>query len=211
MTTAFLINGFNIHRTTAQSEKIALLKSKLEAMGYNVVMTDISWRRKTVLQFAKEFAAFYAAHKTDHNIVIGNSFGAIVALLAAAEVVPNKLYLCSLSAFFSEDRKHRSDSDDIERFGVERMRELWSLSFAAIAQKYTHLDLDITVAYGEKEKSMYPLLVRRCEAAAIALPHARLVELPNAPHSMGDPVYIEQLVKYIPYASRSNYKTAVDE
>lgn len=207
MTTAFLINGFNLERTTAQSEKIIVLQNKLEAMGYRVVLTNISWRGKAVLQFAKEFKAFYTAHKTDRNIIIGNSFGAIVALLTAADLRPDKLYLCSLSAFFSEDKAQRSDGDDIERFGEERMREFWSLSFAAITRKYAHLAIDITITYGEKEKTMHPLLVRRCKTAAEGLPHARLIELPQASHSMGDPVYIEQLIKYIPNASRSDQKT----
>jgi pimeloyl-ACP methyl ester carboxylesterase len=211
MTTVFLINGFNVERTTAQSEKIIVLQNKLKAMGYRVALTNISWRGKAVLQFAKEFKALYATHKTEHNIIIGNSFGAIVALLTAADLRPDRLYLCSLSAFFSEDRAQRSDGDDIERFGEECMREFWSLSFAAITQKYAHLALDITITYGEKEKKMHPLLVRRCKAAAEALPHARLIELPHAPHSIGDPVYIEQLIKYIPNTSRLDQNTAVDE
>ena len=177
---------------------MVLLKNRLEAMGYRVVLTDISWRRKTLSRFAKEFEKFYLANKTTHNIIIGNSFGAVVALLASPVLMPDKLYLCSLSAFFKEDRSERLDSDDIRRFGIQRMQDLWSLSFSETAEKYSHLGLDITVIYGEKEKVMHPLLVKRCQQAVAALSGARLIELPGASHSMGDHMYIEGMLKYIP-------------
>jgi len=201
MTSVFLIGGFNIHHTIAQSEKIKLLQGGLEAKGYHVIMADISWRQKTPSQFAAEFKELYKAHSTAHNIIVGNSFGAVVALCVAPDLVPDQMYLCSLSAFFSEDRAERSDSDDIKHFGKRRMRDLWSLSFNEIIKKYDNLDIDVTITYGEMEKKMHPLLVRGCERAAALLPRAKLVELPGAPHSMNDPVYTRELLEYIPNAT----------
>lgn len=198
MTTVFLINGFNIRHPATQSEKMASMKSKLESMGYRVVLTDFSWRRKTISQFSEEFKKLYARNKTAKNIVIGNSFGAIVALLSSPDLAPDKLYLCSLSAYFKEDRDKHMDHDNIRRFGITRMQEFWLLSFNDIVKNYSDSVIDITVTYGEKEKAMHPSLVRRCQQAAALLPNARLMELPGAPHSMGDPVYLEQILKRIP-------------
>jgi pimeloyl-ACP methyl ester carboxylesterase len=202
VTSVFLIGGFNIHYTIAQSEKIELLKSGLEAKGYRVVLVDITWRRKTPSQFSKEFEKFYRIHRTEHNVVIGNSFGAIVALLTAPNLLPDELYLCSLSAFFSEDRGEHSDIDSIKYFGKRRMHDLWSLSFNEIAGKYNNLGIAVAITYGEKEKEMYPSLVRRCRQAATTMPNARLIELPGAPHSMNDPTYSRELLKYMPSVTR---------
>ena len=81
MTTLFLINGYNTKRT-ATDVAFKPLRDGLEVLGYRVVPVDISWRFKTVSQFCQQFRQLYQEQKSDTNIVVGNSFGAMVALLS---------------------------------------------------------------------------------------------------------------------------------
>lgn len=207
MTTVFIIGGFNLHHTIAESESIKLFDKGLKAKGYNVVLVDIAWRYKILSKFCEEFKSVYTAHRTEHNVIIGNSFGAIVALLAAPDLKPDKLYLCSLSAFFQEDLGQQPNEYGLNRFGKRRMNDLWSLSFDEIVERYAKLSTEIIVAYGEKEKNMYPSLVRRCERAAATLPNAYLIELPGSGHSMSDHIYAKEILKHIPNLYSTGQKT----
>ena len=193
MKTIFVINGFNVNRT-ATADKFRPLVTGLEAKGFRVIPVDISWRRKTPTQFTGEFLEVFRKHRSDYNIVLGNSFGSIVALLAAPTLQPNELYLCSISPFFKEDRGKLPDSYAIGKFGKRRAEDLWALSFDELAQQ---IHAKTVITYGENENVLHPELVERCKIAARRIEGATLHSLPGAPHSIGDKTYTEELLKLL--------------
>lgn len=196
MTTVFIIAGFDIHNTAA-SDRYSVLENALRNKGYKIAASNISWKRKMPSQYAKEFINFYAKHKTEKNIIIGNSFGAVVAFISASATKPDELYLCSLSPFFKVDRGKRPDSYGIKIFGKQRMKDLWSISAKSIANKISDENIRTFITCGENEHQTSPTLVARCKETSTHIKHSRLIEIPNAPHNMADETYSEQLADLI--------------
>lgn len=188
MKTAFIIAGFDIHDTAA-SDPYTVLEAGLRKKGYQIVACDISWHRKTPSQYAAEFLDFYNQRKSEHNIVIGNSFGAVIAFVTATQLQPDHVYICSLSPFFAEDRSKYPNDYGVKWFGKRRLVDLRSTSASDIAKRISQLGIKTTIAYGEKEHQTSPALVARCIETAQAIKGSRLVEIPSAPHDMTDEVY----------------------
>jgi hypothetical protein len=130
----------------------------------------------------------YEREKGDYNIVIGNSFGAVVALITAAKIRPDEVILCSLSPFFQEDigpgwpTKTNTRRLDISSYSVTQL--------AAAAQK---LSTEFVVMYGEQEVTPLPRLVARVRDTAQAL-GVDAKEAPGAPHSFRDEAYVQAIM-----------------
>lgn len=192
MKTVFTLLGYYLNETS--SSKLATLNNGLTAKGYNVVPVDISWKYKTHTQYVKEFVELYNKHKTEENIVIGNSFGAVVAFIAAPIVKPDKIYLCSLSPFFKEDRVSYPDSYAIKFFGKRRTKDFRSYSADSLAREIAQQKIPTTVVYGEKERQTSPVLAARCQQTSQAIPDSELIEIPNCPHNMVEAVYSQAML-----------------
>ncbi len=193
MKTAFLINGFNTKRTAAD-EAFRPLCDGLEEKGYRVIAVDISWRFTTVSEFVGKFKQLYKKEKGQYNVVVGNSFGALVALFSAPELKPERLVLASISPYFQEDLKDVKTYNRGLRFGMKRLEDLRQYSAAVWAEKINQLEIPVTVTYGEKEKAMYPNLVRRNKLIAKMIKNSQLIEVSSCPHSMRDPVYTQAII-----------------
>lgn len=192
--TAFVISGFKMN-VSAASDEYAALRSMIAGYGYDVVPVDILWNRRTVTKYASDFVEFYLQHKSAHNMIIGNSLGAMVALVTAGQLAPEKLILCSLSGFFQEDLPRHDDSDAmISRFGTRRWQDFGGLSAAEAVRRIDTSRTTAIMTYGELEKDWYPILVRRVAETARRL-GTQPIELAGAPHSIRDPQYIAGLDK----------------
>ena len=123
MKTIFLIRGFSLKKTAA-SPDFEDLRSQLTKLGYRVIPVDILWDYKTVSQFTRKFAILYQQQKSDYNIIIGSSLGAVAALAAAPRLLPNELFLCSLSRVFVEDLTTSHKSKLRQRLGQRRLKDL---------------------------------------------------------------------------------------
>lgn len=196
MKTAFLINGFRLNRTTAHSD-YALLRSMLQSKGYEIARVDLTWNYRTVSRFAADFAKIYEAQKTEHNIVIGNSFGAMTAFVSASKLKPDKLMICSLSGFFKEDLHKYDKSYLLSRFGKRRLNDLRTLSADDIAEKISQNEIETIFLYGEKEKSLHPHLMERVRDSVNNVKSSRLLEIPRAGHRMYEPDYVEGIKRAI--------------
>jgi len=188
MKTIFILAGFDLHETTASPE-FSQLRKGLADKDYNVVPVDISWLRKSPSQYTGEFIRFYLKYRTDVNIIIGNSFGAVIVLLSAPEINPDTIYLCSLSPFFKEDKDKRSDADSLKYFGKRRLEDLRQYSADEAAKNLNSTNIKTFVLYGEKEHLTSPDLVNRCKDTAAKIKNSTLIEIANAPHDMSDNVY----------------------
>lgn len=198
MSTVFIIGGLDIHNTAADSVHKPL-RHALGANGHQVIPVDISWRNKTASQFSLEFIDFYNRTKSSkENVVVGNSFGAVVALISAAALKPDQIVLCSLSPFFAEDIHQSWPSKRMQRLlGTRRLEDIGHYSIEAIAEDLNKTNIEVTVLYGEKEHQSSPKLVERAKDIAEKIKRATLVEVEAAPHSLKSPEYVRGLTKIL--------------
>lgn len=197
MKTVFVIAGFDLHETAASTSGYKTLLDGLRVQGYNVIPYTRAWYRKNPIQYVREFEEFYIAHKTDENIIIGNSFGAVVAFVSAPKLQPNTIFLCSLSPFFKEDRGKYPDEYAYKYFGKKRAHELWSYSSNDIVTEINKTGIRVIGVYGEKEHKTSPNLVARTTNVARKLNDAELIEVPDAPHVLENSIYTAAILKMV--------------
>lgn len=195
MTSVFLIAGFT--KQTAEDDKFRQLRKAIELKGYKLIPVPIKWSHKTVAQYSDEFKNFYQQKKGKHNIVIGNSYGAMVAFLTAPDLMPDEVILCSLSPYFKEDVDKTTKQYRIKRFGKRREQGMQLLSAKDTAKRINDLKIPVTLLYGELEKTIYPHLLERVKATANDLEDCELVELPKATHSFYEREYVQGIEKIL--------------
>ncbi len=187
----FLIAGFDINQTAAHKD-YQDLRQAIKDKNYEVIPVDIYWRKQTMSGFVKKFIKFYQHKKGAINIIIGNSFGAEVALITAPKLKPDKIILCSLSPFFKEDIPRFNDRKKLEKwFGPRRLKDLEQISANEAAKRINQTNIKTIMFYGEKEKIMYKKLVERVKATAKDINETELMEITEAAHSFKDPAYIK--------------------
>ncbi len=189
MTTAFLLSGFGLNKTAADTGYLPL-RQMIGSKGYKVVPVKITWNHKTTPRYCEEFVEFYKKHKSKDNIVIGNSFGAMVAFITAPALKPERVYLCSLSPFFKEDLESYKVIDAAQRFGTRRIKEFKKISAQQIEKQINETNTSVTLLYGEKEKERHSFLVKRVKSTAKNLKNSKLVEVPLAAHALRETEYI---------------------
>ncbi len=184
---AFILAGFKLDIN--DDDQLYVDYSNLfREFGYEPKVANISWRRKTHSEYLSEFKDFYAQNAAKQNLIIGNSFGAAIAYMAAPDLRPDWLLLASLSPFFKEDIGNYPQKRSLRRFGKQRMADFNSYSAHGIAAQ---LEGRKTVYfYGEKEQDDVPFLVDRVKDSHQHTPGANLIEIPNAGHRMREPEYI---------------------
>lgn len=192
MKTAFLIDGFKMNRN-ASDPIFADLRKAIETRGYTVVPVPFFWNYTTVPKYVEQFVEFYENNKSDHNIIIGNSYGAMVAFLAAPIVKPDRAIICSLSPYFNEDKDKTTKSYRIKKFGINREHAMSQLSATKTAQDLNKTNVSVTLLYGEQEKELHPHLMQRVWQTAKQLKHAEVIEAPGAPHAFYNKTYIDTI------------------
>lgn len=195
MKTAFVIAGFNMSQTAADP-KYEELRKAIAAKGYKVVASPIYWNKKTISEYTNEFIEFYKSNKGDgENIVIGNSFGAVVAFLSAPTIKPDRVLVCSLSAYFKEDMHKQKPSYMLRRFGKRRTADSHIISADETAKKINAAHVHMTFMRGEKENwGRFIKLSERVERSAKAVKGSKLVIVPDCPHSFRTREYIRGIV-----------------
>lgn len=190
MKTVFLIAGFNMNRTAAD-KKYDDLRKAIVSKGNKVVPVPFAWNHTTVAQYVDKFVDFYNRHKSNQNIIVGNSYGAMVAFLAAPKVKPDRIILCSLSPYFKEDKDKTTEKYRIKKFGKRRNKAMKQLSAEQTANEINKTNIRVTLLYGEQEKIHVPFLVERVKSTARDLENAELIEVPDASHPFHGPAYIK--------------------
>jgi len=94
----YIIPGF---RHKVIDDEYTWLASHAESVGYKAVLVHITWNNRVMSDYVHEFLEQY--EDDSENIVVGFSFGAMIAAISASKARPNKLILLSLSPYFSED------------------------------------------------------------------------------------------------------------
>lgn len=177
----------------AKDPKYSELRKVVRSNGYEVIPVPLHWNKKTISEYTDQFVDFYAKNKGgEENIVIGNSFGAMVAFLAAPRIKPDRTLVCSLSAYFKEDMPKQKQSYMLRRFGKRRTADCHVISADETARQINELGLLITFMRGELENwGRFIKLSERVEQSAKAVNNSKLVIVPSCPHSFRDPAYAQ--------------------
>ncbi len=116
--------------------------------------------------------------------------------MTAQELVPKKVFLCSLSPDFKEDipwaLKHFPDI--VKYIGKRRFENVKTRSALAIAKKLT---IPSVVFYGETEGKKFTQLKKRCEETVKLARKSKLIVVKDAPHKIDDPEYKKAIMKEI--------------
>ena len=149
----------------------------------------IGWRHRVMSDYIEDFKMCYQKNKSTINYVLGFSYGAVIAFSSANDLLPDKIFLCSLSPDFKEDIF--SMKAWIKKFvGTRRLADARSRNRKTIAQK---LNVPSIVFYGEQEGRQYPQLKIRCEETARLAKNSHIIRVPRAPHKIDHPEYIKAL------------------
>lgn len=157
--------------------------------GYVVKEVNVTWNNRVMSDYVQEFLDYYYSNKTGENHIIGFSYGAMIALIAARELKLDSLVLCSLSPYFNEDLQNLKLWWKIE-VGLKRVEDFRKYKAIRIARSIT---VPTVVLYGTVEGNKYPQLKVRCEETAKYIKNARLVVVDGAPHDIDHPTYREAI------------------
>ncbi|PJE74314.1 MAG: hypothetical protein COV01_02345 [Candidatus Taylorbacteria bacterium CG10_big_fil_rev_8_21_14_0_10_41_48] len=98
----YIIPGYGETTRRKPYMKLAQIASDL---GYEVTKINPDWAGGLMTDWVKSFVEKTHGSKYENSLVIGFSFGAVIAILGAQQTRFRKIILCSLSPYFSEDIK----------------------------------------------------------------------------------------------------------
>ncbi len=187
----FLIPGF-LHTLDAQQYK--WMEPYFCSIGYDVMRYDVPWEGQVQSDDIIGFKKFYYENKSDHfNVILGFSFGAMIAMISSVELVPDELHICSLS-YFKEDL-HVVTCEDIDKVGVDRIENMKKFSGKEIAQS---ISTSKVVLYGgELELADWPQYKVRFDETAKIIACAKKIIIKDAHHDIGNENYISAIKKNI--------------
>ncbi len=182
----FIVPGFKMKAT---DKGFSWLVSDLKKRGFNVIPVPINWGYRVMSDYINDFKQYYQKHKSKVNYVLGFSYGAVITFSSASELMPDKIFLCSLSSDFKEDTSVMKPWVQ-KLIGKRRLRDANTRSGRSLAKA---LKVPSVVFYGEEEIKGYPQLRIRCEETASLAKNSKLVIVPNAPHKIDNPEYIKAI------------------
>lgn len=184
----YIIPGFTHTGNEPGYKKTAALFRK---KGYTPIIFHPAWKRKTVTDVAVDFLNFYEQKKHAHTkfSLLGFSFGAIIALITAGKIHPEKLFLCSLSPYFSEDLPNIPGwwKKFIGKRRVDDFSALSCKRLCALISSKTHIFV------GEIEITRYPQLLIRAAHPHTLIKLSELTVIPKAKHDIGQKEYLQAI------------------
>jgi len=186
MKTIFIVTGFKQKKDNSQFK---WMRPFFKKAGFEVKMFAADWDYHVMSDYVTDFKKFYEKNKGKKNHVLGFSLGAMIALLSAHEIKPDKLYLCSISPYFKEDMK-KLRKDWGKMIGVRRIEDFKNHS---VVKAIKGLPTSTVVLYGQAEGEKFPNLKKRCEQTHDSLMKSKLVVVPESPHQIDHPEYIKAI------------------
>ncbi|MFA7191997.1 MAG: hypothetical protein WC089_01710 [Candidatus Paceibacterota bacterium] len=188
MKTFFIVPGFKMKAT---DREYRWLITFLKDNGFRVVAVPVHWNHKTLSQNAEAFIEFYNKNKSDLNYILGFSYGSVITFITASILKPRKIFLCSLSPDFAEDRL-TIDKNSVRDIGKKRFDDVRTRSSIKFAKE---LEVPTVLFYGEKEGTKYPQLKKRAEETFNLVNKSKLIIVKNASHKIDFPEYVDAIKK----------------
>lgn len=185
--TIFIIPGFAQRPTNKAYIEIA---KTLKRQGYCPILIDIPWKKSTISQNVEYFLKIYKETKTKKKYILGFSYGAMIAFIAATEVNPTGLILCSLSPYFKEDMK--KTNKNLSALMTARYEDFSKLHCETLAKKIKVKR--VLMLYGEQEAR---ILIKRVTDAFghLSTNKKHLIRISKTTHDIGDKRYLNTIHK----------------
>jgi len=184
--TIFVIPGY---RHVPTNKAYLALSEILKSEGYEPILVEIPWKKTTISENTAHFIKTYNKIKTRKKYILGFSYGAMIAFLAATKISVDTLILCSLSPYFQEDlpKKKVYFRSPIQ---ADRYNDFSKLHFATLAKKLKAKKIHLL--YGTKEARS---LIRRVNDAfaRITLEDKFVQRVKAVDHNIGDKRYLETI------------------
>ncbi len=184
--TVYLIPGYGeTSSDPGYTEIVNIAKNK----GYNVVVYNPIWKRYTIKKWLSDFNKLISENqKQEPIVVIGFSFGAYIASLAAKDNKFQKIIFCSLSPYFKDDIENLPKLA-YDMLGKRRIDDF------SINEFPTNVNTEAVFIVGDKD---IPLVVDRVKKSYNEWAGTKKIEiLKDIPHYINFPVYIEKIVENI--------------
>jgi pimeloyl-ACP methyl ester carboxylesterase len=189
MKVAIVIPGFKDHVRDGRGHRTyePLLRD-LNGAGYVIVAITVTWAYRTMDDWLSEVEKQIEGIDTKDALLIGFSYGAMIASVLATRHAFGRVFLCSLSPYFAEDVPKLRVSW-LAMAGKRRIEVFKKLRFADIVKNYKARETVVFAGTSEMARRKAPLLKERGQAAAATLPHARFVAVVGAGHDISQPSY----------------------
>lgn len=157
---------------------------------FQVIHIKIDWKQTTdgFESYIKQFKKQFNKHtKDDEVIILGYSFGSMVAFLTAKFTNPNLLILCSPSPYYLEDL------NKIER----RWLKWWDKNFKSnysFKETVKNIKTKTFILYGTLE---HRSVIQRSWQMRSHLKNSQLFKVMNAKHNLHSKIYIKKLESII--------------
>ena len=183
--TAYIIPGY---KENGSEDHYVKLVDVFKRRNIKAVVIKIHWKHRTFSSYVSDVLA-EISDAAGKSILLGFSFGAIVALLIAPLLSLEKLYLCSLSPFFKEDIT--ANKVLLKSLGKRRAREMQEISFVDQTRQIT---CSTNLIVGSEED---PAVIQRTCNAAKLIELSQLSIVDGARHCLCDAAYFCTLKKMI--------------
>jgi pimeloyl-ACP methyl ester carboxylesterase len=159
--------------------------------GYYVRFVRIDWNETTLDDWFRQALMVYVEYDPRDVILVGHSFGAIIAFLLAAARNPWALWLLSLSGRFAEDIP-RMKPEKREFLGLEIMEAFSRCRFEDFISK---IACKVLLFFGGEEEEQSPELVSRVHEThdQLKVGRSKLVRVDGAGHDPNHPLYLQAL------------------
>lgn len=175
----YLIPGFS---DNCIGEGYGIIKNKLKNK-YNIIYSNINWKNTSIDDWSTEFSNKYLKTKTTKNIVVGFSYGSMVAIDTAQNLKPDVLILCSLSPFFSE-YLDRLPKTWIKSESKKRLDGFKKTSITKLSKNIKNNNININLLVGEKELRLWPNMKSAFDEYKKLLNPKSVTVVPKARHRL---------------------------
>lgn len=186
----FLIPGFRQDCLTCGYQPI--IKALTEK--FNFISCDISWHRTDLNDWSTEFSKVYLKNKSDKNIILGFSFGAMIATNISF-LKPNHLILCSMSPYFSEYLK-RLPQKWIKSESYQRLKIFKKTSIKKNSDLIKINKTKTSLFVGGQELKHWPSIKIAFEENIKLLNPKDKFIIPNAKHKI-ETDYLHKLIDFL--------------
>lgn len=157
--------------------------------GYKAELISVDWNYKTIDDYVDEVRKKISKKDLRDSLLSGFSWGAMIALVLAAEYQsPKKLLLFSLSPYFAEDLP-RLKKSWIDGVGKARLKAFKNLPMEPLAKK---VNCPTLIFAGTQEGAE---LEHRVKEAHRLVTGSKLFMLDGVKHDVADRRYVEALRK----------------
>lgn len=186
-TVAFIIPG---HLDSPKQKEYQLIAQAFKKENITPICVPIYWKYTTVSHWVIQFKKVFEGSKANKKIILGFSWGAIIAFVSGSELDVDTLILCSLSPWFAEDLP-KLPKDWKANVGIRRVEDFKKIYITDLVKKIksrTFLLYGMDESY-TKRRSLETFEMLRVEK--------ELIGIEGVKHELDDQRYLDKIFRII--------------